>query len=156
MQQNSTEFVFLDLEHFGNSGAFVTREYHDFLKIFYSAKETAINFGDFYSEIGKEGQDFIDVFFEGEDKPSDDELLADLKSELYIFNDDDFPLVQCLEETYTYYSSLFPTHLCQDKIRTEYGEYIGLYSLSDYDLIKSHLEENRCSVLDLVQISQYG
>lgn len=150
MIMNDSEFkelIFLwgDME---DNGVFVTRQHFEFLIKFFQSYDDAITFGAFWSAIGDYGRKYVKTFMPNDDEqfPEFNESMDDLKSKLWIFYDGEFPITQCVEETYTYYSHLMPKEYCKDKIRTEFGQYIGLFSISDFVYIKDHMESDNCIV----------
>lgn len=142
-----SEFIFLwsDLEEYG---VFITRQHFEFLTKFYKAYDDTKTFGEFWSSIGEYGRVYLKIFMQNDDEqfPGFSERMKELKEKLWIFYDGDFPITQCLEETYTYYSHLMPQEYCKDKVRTEYGQYIGLFPISDFVYIKDHMENDNCIV----------
>lgn len=103
------------------------------------AKNNAVTWEDFWGLCSSETKQFILPFAEGDDSVAYPELstLLDGLTGWFIFDDFEFVLTQCAEETTTLFSEYLPNHLKTDSISTEYGHQIDLYSLDTLDKIRS-------------------
>ncbi len=74
-------------------------------------------------------RDFIKPFIDSNEyKPKNADLLLDIRDEMWIFYDVEFPLTQCSEETSVKYGGLIPSEFHLEKIITEYGATINIYA----------------------------
>jgi hypothetical protein len=145
-----------------SNGVLVTRQHFEFLTKFYTAKKNSKTFGEFWCALGDHGREFVKVFMQSDSEfPRMDEQMKELESEIWILYDIEFPITQCAEETYTYYSDLMPSEYCKEKVQTEYGQFIGLFSVSDFVYIKDFMEDKYCLITSLrspfpLNIVHYG
>jgi hypothetical protein len=134
------DFVFLwweDLEY----GVFVTADFYEFLDLFHAAKNNARTWGEFINGVGDYGRRFVNIFTEADElRPLDTDLIEDIQDDVFILSDYEFPITQCVDETYNTYVEILPPLGAGRKIRTEYGMDIGLYLKSDYLLMKEHMD----------------
>jgi hypothetical protein len=135
------DFVFLwheDLEH----GVFVTSDFYDFLERFYAARNHSKTWGEFLSEIGDFGRRFVSVFCEYDrPRPQDEDLIEDIRHDVFILDDREFPITQCADETYNDHAEVLPPLGAGREIRTEYGADIGLYLKSDFLTMKEYMDK---------------
>ena len=102
-------------------------------QLFY-AREHAITWGEFWSIGGPALHEYCRVFFEGDPyNPMESDLIADISDYIFILDDEEFPGVQCAEETTTLFGDKFPAEYCTGSITTEYGEKINIYSDENHD-----------------------
>ena len=122
-------------------GVFLTRAHYDFLESFYGALCSKY-WGVFWGLLGRSGQDYVAVFMQCDDiAPKDTDLLSDIESEVFILSDGEFPITQCAEETYKIFQCVLPEQYCEHKVRTEYGENIGLFPKSRFVEMKDIIED---------------
>jgi hypothetical protein len=121
-------------------GAILTRGYHTLAEQFHIARHTTGTWGEFLAALG-DSADYLEPFMEhDETEPRDNDRLDDL-SGVWVLENDEFPVTQCAEETFTFYGHSFPELDGAVMIRTEYGMSIRLYPKSAYLELKTHLVE---------------
>ena len=155
------ELIFLwgDMDEYG---VFITRNYFEFLNTFYRNKQQSKTFGEFWNLLGESGRGFVKPFMQCDDRfPEMDEKISDIESEIWILDDQEFPITQCVEETYTNYSDLMPEEYCKEFIKTEYGQEIGMFLIADFVYLKDLMENNNCMISSLkspfpMNIYNYG
>lgn len=125
----------------GDDGVFISREHYQFLLQFRRALATAELWGDFLEAIGPWGARFIAPFMQCDDiKPSANSKMTDLYDELFILHEEEFPLTQCAEETFTKHISRLLLDEPYDYLVTEYGMRIGYYSTARFVALKDKIE----------------
>lgn len=134
------EFIFL-CQADDRFGVWLTRPYFELVRQFQRASEGARTWAEFTESFGPNQWNFIDQFIgnDQESEPEDDQLIADLRSELWIFYDADFPLLQCHEETWSACRGLFPHTEGLETERTEYGVEVAFFPVTSYESVKSQL-----------------
>jgi len=143
------EFVFLwwpDSEY----GVVLSRDDYRLVDRFHLARQTARTWDEFLEQFG-EYTHWLDDFMQfDETKPRGEDLLADLEDSLWVLGNDEFPLTQCVEESFGHYGSLFPE--CDDAvtIRTEYGMPLRLYPKTACLAIKNHLAQAGHQMSDMI------
>lgn len=107
------EFVFLwwpDSEY----GVVLSRDDYRLVDRFHLARQTAHTWDEFLEQFG-DYTHWLDDFMQfDETKPRGEDLLADLEDSLWVLGNDEFPLTQCVEESFGHYGSLFPK--CDDAV----------------------------------------
>ncbi len=121
----------------------LTRYHFQLMINFNFALLHANTWGDFSCICGPDTRAFIEPFLEtGEYKPRSKEILSDLKDELWILYDNEFPGTQCAEETTTFFGGLFPSGHLIRTIYTEYRHEIDLYGLEGIDEMIKEVEQS--------------
>jgi hypothetical protein len=121
-------------------GVILTREDHTFVEQFHNARHTARTWGEFVDALGAGVEDVEPFMQYDETEPRDNDRLYD-PSGVWILENDEFPVTQCAEETFTSYGHSFPELDVAVIIRTEYGMSTRLYPKSAYLELKTHLVE---------------
>jgi hypothetical protein len=143
---DNADLLFL-WKHDDEYGFFITRVLLSFVKKFVAAKESSITWEEFLVAIGDYGRDFIASFLEKNDvQPELTSLIAELADEIWILYDVEFPLTQCIEETYSIFCDISLDIKGEILMKTEYGHPYVLYPKTKYLEMKEVLEAHGCSV----------
>lgn len=127
----------------GELGFFISRRLYYLVLTFVFAKSNAKTWSEFWEAMDSDCQAYLKVFMEvdGHDPQPEDDLDSLVAGgEVFILTDVEFPLAQCVEETYTINKDSLPMDLLQDELRTEYGASIGRFLKSDFKRIQAHFE----------------
>ena len=121
------KFIFFNF--YGNGGFFLDEEKFIFLIKFVDARKTALTWGEFLECFQAHEIAFMMDFTQGDEvKPELSDSLCSLVDDVYLLSDDEFPLPQLADWTYSTLKELSLTQIGEfDIIMTEYGEPIGLY-----------------------------
>jgi hypothetical protein len=133
--------------HDDEFGFFITRTLLNFVEKFVVAKENSNTWEEFLGSIGDYGRDFIAPFLENDDiQPKLSSPIAEIADDIWILSDIEFPLTQCVEETYSIFCGTFLDIEGKVLMKTEYGHTYELYPKIKYLEIKEILEKNGYSV----------
>jgi len=123
--EREKEFVLIKV---GSFTAFVTRYQFQMATNYFYAMDNAETWGDFKAICGPNFCEYSSVFLENDTyKPSDGDLLSDIKEDVWILDDADFPIEQFLQETTMNHGENFPTELRARTVQAESGCDIDLY-----------------------------
>jgi hypothetical protein len=135
-------FIFLS-DSGGSTGVYVTLAHLEVLTEFNLACRIAVTWKEFCDSLSPYTLDFIEPFIgaDGEDWPDDGDLISDLKETMWLFYDGDFPFLQCHQECWGLYRSLFPDVPGLETDLTEYGEEVAYFPGESYPLVSQSLRE---------------
>ncbi|MBB3010251.1 hypothetical protein [Cupriavidus alkaliphilus] len=150
--EGEVHLIFLWLDNEGQDGVFVTRSQFEFLERFALALNCDV-WGEFLTTLGRDGWEVIDPYLSSDPLleretsvyPTPMCRLVDLADKLWIFYDAEFPLIQCVEETFNQYL----TGLLDEKDHTimmEYSMPIGFYPKARFAEIEHKLEQKGINV----------
>lgn len=143
---DNADLLFL-WQHDDEYGFFITRVFLNFVEKFVAAKENSITWKDFLVAIGDYGRDFIAPFLENDDvQPELTSLIAEIADEIWILYDVEFPLTQCVEETYSMFCHISLDTKGKVLMKTEYDRPYALYPKIKYLKMKEILEAHGFSI----------
>lgn len=136
---DSRQFVFFPTSD--GYGVLLDRSYHELLVRFEHARRTAGTWDELLKMLGPHAAEFV-LKFTGCDErtPEADDRIESLRDALWILFTEEFPFVQCAEESYSFYGSCFPEVEGAVIERTEYGMEFRLYPESSFLHLRRHLE----------------
>lgn len=130
------DLIFLTWEQEG-FGIFITRKRMDMLIKFKYLKNNIKNWGDFWTLCDPFMKEYLGMFMRCDEvKPKSKDSLIFLHDDLFILNDNDFPIIQLAEETTKDIHNKF-YETCDYSIEyTEYGEAIDVIPLTELESMK--------------------
>ena len=124
-------------------GVVITKDQSEFLTNFLSAAATSETWGEFTTRIGPEWAEYVSMFACDENgetyKPNPEEKMVELP-DLFIFFDEEFPLVQCVQATYDELGPKLPATLGYEEYMTEFGMPLRMYEKARFVELKEHLD----------------
>jgi hypothetical protein len=122
-------------------GFFIFPQFYYIALNFFSARQQAATWGEFWSSLDSRCRDFLQPFMQNDDvKPEADSKIENLY-EMWIFHDSEFPMTQLAEETYTEIKESLPLDLMSHELRTEYHHHIGIFPTDRFESLRAHLGE---------------
>jgi hypothetical protein len=132
------EFVFLwwaDEKY----GALLSRGYYRLLDRVHFAHRSAKTWGEYIELLGSDAG-YLDDFMQCDEvQPQESDLLEDIHNDVWVLSDIEFPITQCVQESFEFYGQNFPAFDDALTITTEYGMPLRLYPKARYLEIKAHL-----------------
>jgi hypothetical protein len=138
---DSRQFVFFPTSD--EYGVLLDRAYHELLVRFEHARRSAGTWGELLNMLGPNAARSVLVFTENDERvPDQGDSIESLRDEVWVLFTEEFPFVQCAEESHSFYGSSFPEVEGARTVWTEYGAEFRVYPESSFLYLKRHLE--RC------------
>lgn len=136
---DSRQFVFFPTSD--GYGVMLDRPYHELLVRFEHARRSTGTWGELLKMLGPNAAEFVLKFTGCDDRvPEAGDSIESLRDEACVLFTEDFPFVQCTEESYSFYGSCFPEVEGAVIAHTEYGMEFRLYPESSFLYLRRHLE----------------
>jgi len=137
---DSRQFVFFRADEYG---VLLDRPYYELLVRFEHARRSAGTWGELLNMLGPNAAKSVLVFAENDERvPEQDDSIESFRDVVWVLFTEEFPFVQCAEESHSLYGSSFPEVEGARTVCTEYGAEFRLYPESSFLRLKRHLE--RC------------
>jgi hypothetical protein len=122
-------------------GVLLDRPYHELLVRFEHARGSAATWGELLKMLGPNEAEFVLLFTQCDELlPEASDSIESLLDDVWVLYTEEFPFVQCAEESYSFYGSCFPEVEGARVVWTEYGMQFRLYPESSFLYLKRHLE----------------
>lgn len=139
---DSRQFVFFPTSD--GYGVMLDRPYHELLLGFEHARRSAGTWGELLKMLGPNAAEFVLKFTGSDDRvPEAGDSIESLRDAVWVLFTEDFPFVQCAEESYSFYGGCFPEVEGAVIVWTEYGMEYRLYPEASFLHLKRHLEHGR-------------
>jgi hypothetical protein len=136
---DSRQFVFAPTSD--GYGVLLDRPYHELLVRFEHARRAAGTWGELLKMLGPSAAEFVLKYTDCDERvPEAGDSIESLRDEVWVLFTEEFPFVQCAEESYSFYGSCFPEVEGAMIACTEYGMEFRLYPESSFVHLRRHLE----------------
>lgn len=121
-------------------GVLLERAYHELLVRFEHARNTAGTWGELLEMLGPNATEFVLTFTQCDERlPEAGDSIDSLLGDVWVLYTQEFPFVQCAEESFSFYGECFPEEGAL-VATTEYDEEFRFFHESNFRRLK-HLEE---------------
>lgn len=121
-------------------GVLLERSYYELLVRFEHARNSARTWGDVLEMLGPNATKFVLMFTQCDERvPEAGDSIDSLMGDVWVLYTEEFPFVQCAEESFSFYGDCFPEEGAL-VASTDYDEEFRYFHESNFLRLKQHLE----------------